>query len=266
MKDRTPLWMRAGGFAAAAGLRAWMNTLDCQAMFYDRSVDGIYASSTSRIYVFWHEYLLLPLALRGHCNLTMLLSKHHDADILFRLAHHMGFDCVRGSTYSGATAALMELARRGRRLHMAITPDGPRGPRRELAQGPVFLASRLGLPIVCMGLGYDRPWRANSWDRFAVPRPWSRARGVVGPEIYIEPDLDRDELEQRRQGVERLLNELTTEAETWAASGERRDGQVTIGRHARILGPLGAWRGEAEATSPQRPADREVAPMRRKAG
>ena len=99
MKDRTPLWMRAGGFAAASGIRAWMNTLDCQALFYDRSVDGIFASSTSRIYVFWHEYLLLPLALRGHCNLTMLLSKHHDADILFRLAHHMGFDCVRGSTY-----------------------------------------------------------------------------------------------------------------------------------------------------------------------
>ncbi len=241
MKDQSPFRMRAGGFAAAAGIRALMSTLDYQGLFYDRSVDAVYASAHTRIYVFWHEYLLMPLALRGHCNLTMLLSKHRDADVLFRLAHHMGFDCVRGSTYSGATAALMELSRVGKQMHMAITPDGPRGPRRELAQGPVFLASRLGLPIVPMGFGLDRPWRAKSWDRFAIPRPCSRARGVVGPEIYIPPNLDREELEVRRQGVERLLNELTTEAEAWATSGERRLGQFPVHRQGRILGPKGVW-------------------------
>jgi lysophospholipid acyltransferase (LPLAT)-like uncharacterized protein len=247
MKDQTPFRMRATGFAAAAGIRAWMNTLDYQGLFYDRGVDATYASAHTRIYVFWHEYLLMPLALRGHCNLTMLLSKHRDADVLFRLAHHMGFECVRGSTYSGATAALMELSRVGKHMHMAITPDGPRGPRRELAQGPVFLASRLGLPIVCMGLGYDRPWRLKSWDRFAIPRPWSRARGIVGPEIYIPPNLDRDELELRRQGVERLLNELTREAESWATSGERRVGQFPVCRQGRILGPKGEWAGAASS-------------------
>jgi lysophospholipid acyltransferase (LPLAT)-like uncharacterized protein len=68
----------------------------------------------------------------------MLLSKHRDADVLFRLGHHMGFECVRGSTYGGATAALMELSRVGRQMHLAITPDGPRGPRRELARGLCF--------------------------------------------------------------------------------------------------------------------------------
>jgi lysophospholipid acyltransferase (LPLAT)-like uncharacterized protein len=253
MNDQTPLWMRAAGLGTAAGIRAWMSTLDYRALFYDRSVDAVYASPRPRIYVFWHEYLLMPLAVRGHCNMTMLLSKHRDADVLFRLAHHMGFECVRGSTYSGATAALRELSRLGQQMHMAITPDGPRGPRRELAQGPVFLASRLGLPIVCMGLGYDRPWRLKSWDRFAIPRPFSRARGVVGPEVYIPPNLDRDALELRRQGVERLLNELTAEAETWAESGHRRDGQVSIARQSRILGPLGEW--AAAEPAPTEPVD-----------
>jgi lysophospholipid acyltransferase (LPLAT)-like uncharacterized protein len=251
MKNRTPLWMRAAGLGTAAGIRAWMSTLQYQALFYDRSVDAIYSAPRPRIYVFWHEYLLLPLALRGHCNMTMLLSKHRDADVLFRLAHHMGFECVRGSTYSGATAALLELSRVGKQMHMAITPDGPRGPRRELAQGPVFLASRLGLPIVCMGLGYDRPWRLRSWDRFAIPRPFSRARGVVGPEVLIPRNLDRDQLELRRQGVERLLNQLTGEAELWAESGARRDGQVPVRRQGRILGPLGEWStAEPEAPPP----------------
>jgi lysophospholipid acyltransferase (LPLAT)-like uncharacterized protein len=227
--------MRWGGMLAAGGIRAWMSTIDVRAQFYDPSVDGIHLSDRPRIYIFWHEYILLPLYLRGNCNLTMLLSKHRDADILYRLAYHMGFQCVRGSTYGGATEALLELSRKGRHMHMAITPDGPRGPRRQLAQGPVFLASRLQLPIVPMGIGVDRPWRARSWDRFAVPRPGSRARAVVGPEIMIPPRLDRAELELRRKGVERLLNQLCDDAEVWAESGQRRKNSIQVVRQGLLL-------------------------------
>ena len=228
--DRTPLWMRGAGLAAATGIRAWMSTLEYQALFYDQNVDPIYGVGGPRIYVFWHEYILIPLYMRGHCNLTMLLSKHKDADILYRVAHHMGFECVRGSTHGGAAEALLELARRGQHMHLAITPDGPRGPRRKLAQGPVYLASKLGMPIVPFGMGLDRPWRAKSWDRFAVPRPGSRARAVVGPEIYIPAGLSRPELEERRLGVESLLNQLCDEAESWATTGERREGAVAVKR------------------------------------
>ena len=138
-----------------------------------------------RIYIFWHENILMPLYLRGHCNLAMLLSQHGDAEILARVAYHMGFDCVRGSTYRGGAQAIWELFGRSRHQHLTITPDGPRGPRRQLAQGPIYLASRLQLPLVPMGLGYDRPWRMNSWDRFAVPRPFSRGRAVIGPPLML---------------------------------------------------------------------------------
>jgi lysophospholipid acyltransferase (LPLAT)-like uncharacterized protein len=235
MNEKSPLWIRWAGLLSATGIRAWMSTLDYRAQFFDPAVDVINPSSRPRIYVFWHEYILLPLYLRGNCNLTMLLSKHRDADILYRLAYHMGFKCVRGSTYGGATEALLELSRPGRHLHMAITPDGPRGPRRRLAQGAIFLASRLQLPIVPFGMGVDRPWRTPTWDRFAVPRPGSRARAVVGPEIMIPPDLDRAELELRRQGVERLLNQLTTEAEAWAESGEQRCDSAPVFRQGLMI-------------------------------
>jgi lysophospholipid acyltransferase (LPLAT)-like uncharacterized protein len=237
MKNRTPLWMRWGGLLAASGIRAWISTVDCRGLWYDPAVDPIHPSPRPRIYVFWHEYILLPLYLRGHCNLTMLLSKHRDADILYRLAHHMGFECVRGSTYGGATEALLELSRKGQHMHLTITPDGPRGPRRRLAQGPIFLASRMQLPIVPIGIGVDRPLRARTWDRFAIPRPGSRARAITGPEIMIPPGLDRGELELRRQGVERLLNDLCDEAEVWAVSGEQRAGSLPIFRQGLFLPP-----------------------------
>ena len=237
MDNPLPLSLRLTGLLAAHGIRAWMRTLEYRALFYDRSVDAILYGEQPRIYVFWHENILVPLFLRGHCNLAMLLSKHRDADVLARVAYHMGFDCVRGSTNRGSAAALLDMRRRGKHMHLAITPDGPRGPRRKLAVGPVYLASRTGLPIVPLGFGADRPWRAKSWDRFAVPRPFSQVRGVIGPEIFVPPDLDREQLEQRRQSVERLLTDLTVESEDWAASGARRAGEVVIRPQPRSLAP-----------------------------
>ncbi len=81
-----------------------------------------------------------------------------------------------------------------------------------------------------MGLGYDRPWRAKSWDRFAVPLPGSRVRAVTSPSITIPPNLDRNGVELYRGKVERLLNRLTLEAEAWAESGTRKSCEVPLRR------------------------------------
>jgi lysophospholipid acyltransferase (LPLAT)-like uncharacterized protein len=229
LKLRTPAFlMNFAGHVATTGVRAWMRTLEYRAAFYDRSIDPALGFDESRIYVFWHENILMPLYLRGHCNLAMLLSQHGDADVLSRVANNFGFDCVRGSTFKGAARALRELAERSKRQHLTITPDGPRGPRRQMAQGPIYLASRLQRPLVVMGFGYDRPWRAKSWDRFAVPRPFSRARAIIGPPMLLPPELDRSGLEYYRLRAERLLNALTVEAEAWAAAGSSKDGEFAI--------------------------------------
>ncbi len=240
--------IRLAGFAAAKGIQAWMGTLRYRALWHDQTVDPRFESEQPRIYVFWHEYILLPLYLRPHCNLAMLLSRHKDADILARVAHHTGFGCVRGSSNKGATSALLELTRRGKHSHLTITPDGPRGPRRKLAIGPVYLASRLGLPIVPLGFGLDRPWRMKSWDSFAVPRPFSQARGIIGPAIHIPAGLERDKLEVCRQDVEQQLTDLTVEAEQWAASGAHREGEVPERR--RSITKQRAQSSPAENTTP----------------
>jgi lysophospholipid acyltransferase (LPLAT)-like uncharacterized protein len=167
----------------------------------------------------------------------MLLSRHRDAEVLSYIAYHMGFDFVRGSTNRGGVAALRQLLDKSRHMHLAITPDGPRGPRRQLAPGPIFLASKLGIPLVAMGVGYHRPWRAGSWDRFAVPRPFSRARCILSPEMQVPPDLDRDGLEHFRLKVEKVLNRLCEEAEQWAEIGSRKPGQLTPQRAVKSLPP-----------------------------
>jgi hypothetical protein len=226
--DKVPFLTGLGGLGAAQLIRAWMSTLDYRIAFYDHAVDPAHGVETPRIYIFWHEYILYPLYMRGHCHLSMLLSRHRDADVLARVAHHLGFDCVRGSTYRGSVQAMRELLEKSRHMHLAITPDGPRGPRRQLAQGPIYLASKLQLPLVVMGFGYDRPWRVNSWDRFAIPRPFSRARAIISPPVHLPHDLDRDGLEHCRGQVEALLNSLTAEAEAWATTTSRKAGEFVI--------------------------------------
>jgi lysophospholipid acyltransferase (LPLAT)-like uncharacterized protein len=231
MKIRNPLVIKFAGLLATSAIRGWMSTLDYRVAFYDPTVDPVHPDwCGQKIYIFWHEYILIPLVMRGHCNLAMLLSRHGDAEILSRVAYHFGFECVRGSTRRGGAAALRELVAKGRHKNLTITPDGPKGPRRVLAPGPIYLASKLQLPLVLMGLGYDRPWRVGSWDRFAVPRPYSRARGVVSPELRLPANLDRDGLEHYRVEVERMLNRLTLEAEAWAESGSPKIGDCPARR------------------------------------
>ena len=243
MRIDHPLVYKFAALLGTTAVRAWMDTLDYRVLFYDPDVDP--ASPRCRgqkIYVFWHEYILFPFAMRGNCNLAMLLSRHRDAEVLSYAARHMGFDFVRGSTNRGGVAALRQLLEKSRQMHLAITPDGPRGPRRQLAPGPVFLASKLGLPLVAMGFGYDRPWRTPTWDRFAIPRPCSRAHCILSPEMHVPAELDRDGLEHYRLKTEQLLNRLCDEAEAWAESGARRPGQLTPRRATRPLvprGPLG---------------------------
>jgi hypothetical protein len=207
-----------------------MCTLHYRVLYGDPAIDP--ASPHCRgqkIYLFWHEYILFPLYMRGHCDLAMLLSRHQDAEILSHIGRQMGFALVRGSTNRGGVAALRELVRKSRGMHLTITPDGPRGPRRQMAPGPIYLASRLGLPLVLLGFGYDRPWRVRrAWDRFAVPRPYSRARSVVAPEMLVPPDLSREGIEDFRRQAETVLNQVTAEAESWAESGAVRTGEVGI--------------------------------------
>ncbi len=231
MKIDSPWLNGLAGLLSASLLRRWMCTLDCKVAYYDPSVDPSHPDySGHKLFIFWHEYIAFPVALRGHCNVSILLSQHRDADILAKASHHLGFKHIRGSTFQGASAALRQLIRLSKESNLAWGCDGPRGPRRVLGQGPIYLSSKLRMPLVLMGYGYDRPWRLKSWDRFAVPRPGSRARAVWSPAITIPPNLDRDGIEHHRLLAEQLLNRLTSEAEAWAEAGTPKIGEMVMPR------------------------------------
>ena len=199
-----------------------MKTLDYKIAYYDSTTDPARPDFRGRyIHVFWHEYITFPLTIWGNCQMAALVTHHRDGDWITRAAGQLGFEIVRGSTTRGGLSAIRELKRKSREYNLTLMPDGPQGPRRKMALGAVYLSSRLGIPLVPVGFGYDRPWRLPSWDRFAVPRPHSRARAIFGPPMLIPRKLRRGDLKRYCQTAEDMLNRLTEESEQWAGSKTR---------------------------------------------
>ncbi|TWT86912.1 hypothetical protein Mal64_37420 [Pseudobythopirellula maris] len=232
MKINSPTANEALGVGVQWSIYALMSTLRYRVAYAEPCVDPVHGPAGPYLFVFWHENILLPLYLRPNCGVTMLLSRHRDADVLEVIARRSGFGFVRGSTGRGGVAALKTLAAEGRHRHLAITPDGPRGPRRQLAPGPIYLASKLGVPIVALGFGCKQPWRLSSWDRFVIPRPFSTARVVMSEPLHVPAGLNRAGLERRRVQVERVLVDVNEQAEAWAEGRVSRSDGLACRRQA----------------------------------
>ena len=175
------------------------------------------------IYAFWHESLLAPAKMKT--PVKVLISRSADGELIAQVCARLGIGVVRGSSKRGGMQALLELLREDGQTHLAITPDGPRGPRREVQQGVVFLSSQTGLPIMPVGIGFTRAWRAGSWDRFALPLPGSQVCGVLGEPILVPSDADRSELETYRQLLESAMLTATQQAEAWARDASKHPAQ-----------------------------------------
>jgi lysophospholipid acyltransferase (LPLAT)-like uncharacterized protein len=178
------------------------------------------------IYVLWHEYLLAPMIQFSNSHVRLLVSQHSDGLIVAEMCKHLRMGTIRGSTSKhgkskGGRAAVRQLLRPSRYRFLAVTPDGPLGPRRRVNAGVVYLASKLGWPIITVGVGHRNPWRLRSWDRFVIPRPFQRVAFLTGEPIVVPPDIGREQTEAYRQLIEDTLNELTARAEGAAATGRR---------------------------------------------
>ena len=227
MKITHSFLRRAFGLCGTVFFRSLIGTIDFKWAFYDPRIDA-YVAKRQYVLMFWHEHILGPLFFRRHCPVTMLLSEHGDADFVNQSAQFLGMRCIRGSNTHGGISALKKFVQLPDHDVLAFVPDGPQGPYRHLEPGAIWLASKLQLPIVLLGVGYDRPWRMKSWDHFAVPRPFSRGRLISSPMFPIPHKLTRTGLEHYQKKLETLLTQLTDEAESWARSGEPLAGESIV--------------------------------------
>jgi hypothetical protein len=220
MKLRNPWLIRLAGFLGAGVVRLWMNTVRYRYILNGQHVHPNDPELDRRyVYAFWHEAMLIPGGQRWRGRVNVLISQHADGELITQVVRHLGFRVVRGSTTRGGVKAIREMLRKSRASHLAVTPDGPRGPRRHVQPGVIYLAAKTGMPIVPVGVGFQKAWRARSWDRFAVPYPWSTAVCVAGPVLFVPPEVEREEMDRYRQLLEERMLQATAQAEQ-AAGGE----------------------------------------------
>jgi lysophospholipid acyltransferase (LPLAT)-like uncharacterized protein len=213
MKLRDPRLIRVVAWLLAVVLRLWLSTLRFRLGPGTLGRHPVDPRRERYLYAVWHEHLLAPIPFGRRMPIAVLISLHADGELISRICGHLGVGVVRGSSTRGGAQAMLELRERSDRAHLVLMPDGPRGPRRVVQNGLIFLASRTGLPIVPLGIGCTWSRRARSWDRFLLPLPFSRITADAGEPIAIPPDLDRDELEPYRRRVEEAFKAVTAEAE-----------------------------------------------------
>jgi lysophospholipid acyltransferase (LPLAT)-like uncharacterized protein len=148
------------------------------------------------LFVFWHGRLLPLIHVHRHEGIVVLVSEHRDGTYLARALHHFGFETVRGSSTRGGVRGLKGLIRAAREgSDLAITPDGPRGPNRELKLGALTAARMTGLPIVPVGVGVTSAWQIGSWDKMLVPKPFSTVRVAYGPPSFVPRHAGQSEMD-----------------------------------------------------------------------
>ncbi len=210
----------AVGLTGRYGLRALFRTLNIQRTGQE-TIPRPREERTPVIFVFWHGRLLPLIHVHRHQGTVVLVSEHRDGDYLAGLLHHFGFGTVRGSSTRGGVRGLKGLIRAARTgWDLAIAPDGPRGPNRELKLGALTVARITGLPLVPVGVGVTSAWRIRSWDGLLVPKPFSTVRVAYGPPTHVPRNADQVEIDDVAASLRRTLGDLSGQVGDTEPPGE----------------------------------------------
>lgn len=174
--------------------RSWRYSLDGEGLGLARG------DTRSRVaFVVWHEALLPLMWLHRDEQVAIVVSEARDGQYLADFAGSAGYELIRGSSTRGGTRALLAAVRALEGgATIAMTPDGPRGPRREMKPGILAAAARSGAQLIPVHAEADRAWRLNSWDRFMIPKPFARVRVIYGAPLTVAPSGEAAAMERIR--------------------------------------------------------------------
>jgi Uncharacterized protein conserved in bacteria len=168
------------------------------------------------IYAFWHAHMLLPAFVGRNRNVKVLISQHRDGEYIAQIVQRLGYGVARGSTTRGGAKALLRMIKKIKEesISLAITPDGPKGPRFVAQSGAILLGQKTQYPIIPVMIYLAKYWELPSWDRFCILKPFSTARIFYRNPILVPTKLEKFEMEEYRILLENELLKLENEAES----------------------------------------------------
>lgn len=218
MKIRARWLTKLAAFVACSTMRALFRTVRMEYVPRAPDTNAYLPTREKFLYCIWHESLLGPVFGGKHLCMAGLVSQHQDGSYLSDAMEMVGVLPIRGSSKRGGAQAIRQMMEAAKDHHITITPDGPRGPRRKLKDGIVYLASKTGRAIIPTAFACEKMWviRGN-WTDLAVPKPFTRAWFLGGEPYRVPPDLSREELERHTAILQERIDELSAEAELRAA-------------------------------------------------
>ena len=175
------------------------------------------AASGLFVYCVWHDSIVVPVFAGRQPSTTALVGHHRDGSYVAQILKRVGIPSVRGSSSRHGAAALRGLLEQTENDHIVMTPDGPRGPRRQLKPGMAFIASRTGKPVVPTAFSCSRPWFIRgSWTDLMIPSPFSTVYALTGDPIAVSADADRDRIDLMTATIQQDMDRLNRRAELLA--------------------------------------------------
>ena len=163
----------------------------------------------------WHGQQLIGFYFFRGCGYYILSSLSRDGDYSSSIMRKFGWKIVRGSSDKKAVSGLIELLRVLRQgAGMALTPDGPRGPIYHIEPGGIYLAQKTGAPIIPVAFVFDRKWISEkSWDKFVIPKPFSKCVAYFGEPLWFTEKLTETQLQIEQERVKQALHEANRRGE-----------------------------------------------------
>ncbi len=166
------------------------------------------------LFALWHGDFFPVFWYGRRQDNCVIVSRSPDGEILARVLRRCGYRTVRGSSTTGATRAMIDLAREiGAGHDASIAVDGPRGPALRAKPGILLLAKMTGCPVVPLGVGMSRSKRFASWDRFRLPLPMARVVLTAGDPIEVPHDASAELMSELRSRLEDSLQSQRARAE-----------------------------------------------------
>lgn len=175
------------------------------------------------IYCNWHDGILNSLFCGRPRSMAALTSRHADGEYVAEVMQAIGIQPIRGSNNHGGATAARQLMTAAEHLHLTITSDGPRGPRRVVKPGVVFLASQTGRAIVPVACSAARAWHPRGrWTDLLVPWPFTTAYVLGDAPMFVPPNLSREQLAPYVAELQRRMDHLQDQADRMAGGLSRR--------------------------------------------
>ena len=179
-------------------------------LYHPENEKDILDQHHSLIYASWHQRFFPGITFfSSRKPIAIMISQSRDGEMVARVVDILGWRSVRGSSTRGGVAALKklkDLARDGYKIGHIV--DGPKGPFGKIKPGLLRIAQVAGKPIVPTIVSAQTKWVFNSWDRFMVPKPFSRVIIRFGEAIEVPADLDSERFERKRLDVEQRMQAL----------------------------------------------------------